>query len=137
MAALYSRPCSCNLTVAHYTDTARTTHLATPLSSTMSAKSYRATPQVGSHRPFTAEARFRYTICEIRGVKCDLGRVLPPNDSVFPYYYNSETPPYSHSVYQPTNTLNTTQQNTNHKTQFIQSIKLLHVLKVPVRATSV
>jgi hypothetical protein len=31
------------------------------------------------------------------------------------------------SIYQQTNALNKTQQNTNHKTQFVTSIKLLHV----------
>jgi len=56
MAALYSH----NLTVLYYTDTARTTRVATSLPSTISGESYCVMVQGGSHRPIVAEARGRY-----------------------------------------------------------------------------
>jgi hypothetical protein len=150
-AALYSI-----LTVACYTDTAgrhtlRRLYLRRSLANHTAPRLRWAITDLSSRRP-------RFDLCEIRGAKCDPGRVLPTNDSIFPYYYNSETPPYSHSVYHSTNALNTIQYNTiqystvqyntvqynkystiqyNHKIQLMRSIKLLLILKAPVKAISV
>jgi len=77
MAALYSRI----VTVAYYTDAVRTTHLATFLPSTNHiVPLFRwAVTGLSLRRP-------GIDICEIRGVKCDLSRVLLPNDSIFVYF---------------------------------------------------
>ena len=110
MAALYSRPCRCILTVAYYTDTAgrytfRRLYLRRSPANHIAPRLRWAITGLSSRRP-------GFDLCEIRDAKCDLGRVLPRNDSVFPYYCNSETPPYCNSVYHSTNALNTVQYNT-------------------------